>query len=625
MFPVRRILFYLFYDREGIVDDYVPYKLTALREHVDYIFVVSNSTLTPESRVKLEAVADTVHERPNVGYDAGAFKEAMALFGSERLAEYDELILMNYTFFAPIFPFSETFERMDALDVDFWGITSHPMVDPNPFAGTTGILARHLQSHWLSVRKRMFTSFEFRNFFDSIPELTSYDEAILRYEASFTSYFEERGFTWDVAFPDTDYPTEHAVFESTPLTLAKRCPLIKRRQFFHESTYLERNAIIGRRVLEALEHTDYPIDLIWENVVRAAEPRHLYTNFSLLEVLPEADDGYRPDPAPRIVVLAHIYYDDMVPEIMSYVSTIPVPYDLVVTTVGEEKRESILRQLEVWDLASVEVRTVEDNRGRDTSALLIACQDVLTSGDYDLVCRVHSKKSPQDRYNVGNLFKHHLFDNLLCTPGYVAHLLGLFEKHPTLGMVFPPIVNIGYPTLGHAWFNNREPAIALAAELGITTVFDGRTPVAPYGSMFWARPEAMLKITSHPWTWSDFPDESGYRDGGLPHVIERLMAYAVLSSGYHIRSVINRDWASINYTFLEYKLQMVSSMLPAQTQEQIEYITEVSTEGPVLGVLKRAMDRRYPRAGTAIRPAYKVARATYHGARAVTRRIRPTA
>ena len=34
---LRRIVFYLFFDPQGIVDDYVTYKLKALREHAEHI------------------------------------------------------------------------------------------------------------------------------------------------------------------------------------------------------------------------------------------------------------------------------------------------------------------------------------------------------------------------------------------------------------------------------------------------------------------------------------------------------------------------------------------------------------------------------------------------------------
>jgi len=608
---LRRIAFYLFFDPQGIVDDYVIYKLQALREHVEHIFVVSNSTLTPEGRDRLHSVADTVWVRENVGFDVWAYKEAMETVGMEHLAEYDELILMNYTFFGPVFPFAETFERMDAQELDFWGLTAHKAIDPNPFAGAEGVLPLHIQSHWIAVRKAMFTSLEFQQYWAAMPMIRSYDDSVLQHEARFTGHFASKGFRYTVAFPPEDYPSDHPVFDNIVLMLENRCPIVKRRMFFHEPSYLERNAILGRRVLESLAATDYPVDLIWRNIVRSAEPRTLHTNFSMLSVLPDGDVGKTPDPAPRICVIAHIFYDDMVDEIMSYVTNIPGSYDLVVTTDTEAKRATILAGLVPYDIAQLEVRVLGSNRGRETSAFLVGCRDLLAPGRYDLICKVHSKKSTQDGHNIGMLFKHHMLDNLLSSPTYVSHVLLLFAKDATLGMVFPPVVNIGYPTLGHSWFTNRPAAVELAKDLGIHTRFDRSTPIAPYGGMFWCRPEALRAFTTREWEWDDFPDEAGWTDGGLPHVIERLYAYAVMNAGFHVRSVMTADWAEINYTFMEYKLQRVSSMLPAFTQEQVDYLERVNTDGPLLAKVKEVVKATHPRLSRSLRPGYKVARGAY--------------
>jgi rhamnosyltransferase len=616
---VKRVIFYLFYDPQGVVDEYVPYKLRALRPFADHIFVVSNSKLTPEGRETLESVADTVWVRENVGFDVWGYKEAMETFGRERLEEYDELILMNYTFFGPIYPFEETFSQMDVRrDIDFWGVTAHKEVDPNPFEGATGILPAHIQSHWIAVRKQMFTSIEFQQYWQNMPMITSYDESILQHESKFTQHFAERGFRYTVVWDPDRYPSRHPVFESAVLMLDDRCPLLKRRIFFHEPTYLDRNAILGKRVMEKIATTGYPTDLIWRNVVRSAEPRTLYTNMSMVSVIPDVDSGYRPDPPPRIGVLAHIFYEDMVDEIMASLGNIPVPYDLIVTTTTEKKRASILASLEPYGLPSVDVRVVASNRGRAESAFIVACRDVLVSGDYDLILKIHSKKSPQNGHNVGSLFKHHTVDNLLSSPGYVGSILEMFANQPSLGMVFPPVVHIGFPTLGHSWFTNREAAFELATKLGIHTVFDRATPVAPYGTMFWARPEALAKLAGHPFTFKDFAgEEEGWGDGMLGHVLERLYGYAVMDAGFTVRSVLNTDWAAIDYAFLEYKLQRISSMLPAYTQEQVDYIEQVTADGPLLHQLKVAVDDQYPRLGKVLRPGYRVARGAARRARSI--------
>jgi lipopolysaccharide biosynthesis protein len=575
---VRRVVFYMFYDEHGIVDDYVLVKLRALREHADHIFVISNSAIDDEGLERLNQIADTVRVRENTGFDVWAYKEALEMFGEQRLAEYDELILTNYTYFGPIFPFAETFDEFDRReDLDFWGLTEHKRLEENPLGeGDTAPLEAHIQSHWIAVRKTMFSAIEFEQYWQQMPMISSYLESIRLHEARFTKYFSDRGFRYTVAFPAENYPSDNPIFDSISLMLADRCPIVKRRLFFHDPLYMDRQAVLVKPVLDQIDEAGYPLGLIWRCVVRITQPRVLYTIASMFSVLPDLEPGARLARQPRICVLAHIYYQDMIDELMSAVGNIPIPYDLVVTTDTAQKQEVISRALRNYDINKVDVRVVESNNGRSESAFLISCRDVLTSGSYDLILKVHSKKSPQDAYNNSNVFKHHTIDNLLSSPGYVAHLLALFERDPQLGMVFPPLIHIGFPTMGHSWFGNGAPAAELAEKLGIRTKFDASTPLGANGGMFWARPEALAKLARHPFEFTDFvPGDAGWRDGQLPHVLERLYGYAVMDAGYTLRVATNAEWAAIDYTLLEYKLQRISTMLPAFTEDQIAYVAEL--------------------------------------------------
>lgn len=118
---MKRLAIYMIYDSAGVVADYVIYKLQKLREHVETIVVVANGNLTAESKARLATVADTVHVRENYGFDVWAYRDGLVnVVGWEKLTQYDELLLLNYTFYAPIFPFKEMFDRTATHDVDFW-------------------------------------------------------------------------------------------------------------------------------------------------------------------------------------------------------------------------------------------------------------------------------------------------------------------------------------------------------------------------------------------------------------------------------------------------------------------------------------------------------------------------
>lgn len=573
---MKRAAIYLFFDERGIVDDYILFKLAELRKHVGYIFVISNSPLDAQATARLESVADTVRERENVGYDVWGYKDALEQIGWDAVVGFDELILMNYTFFGPIYPFAEMFQTMEARAVDFWGISAHKEVAPNPYTGT-GSLPLHIQSHFIAVRQPMLSSSEFRRYWDEMPMIRSYNDSIMCHEARFTLHFADAGFSFSVYLDPKDFGSDYALFTSLEQTIERRSPILKKRPFIHDPIYLEQHVISLRNAMENIERaTAYDTSMIWRSVLRSAEPRTLYTNMDLLEVLP--DQPLRPisAPLPRVAVVAHMYYADMIEEMMSYVDNIPVPFDFYITTDTEAKAVQMRRHLD-GRYPNAEIRVQQLNQGRDMAPLVIGARDIIRPGRYDLVCRLHSKKSPQDPQNVADNFKRHMFDNLLHSKGYVANILGLFQDNPTLGMVMPPVIHSGYGTLGHAWSINRALAHQWAERLGMYVRFDPDTPLAPYGGMFWFRPDALHIVTSYPWSLADFEVEAGKIDGTVPHVLERLMAYACHEAGYHVRCAMHTRAAAVGYTKLEYKLQRLAALMPgARPRDQLDWLHMVT-------------------------------------------------
>ena len=148
--PVKRCAIFLFYDKDGIVDDYIVYLLNDLHKNTDYILAVCNGYVNPEGMKKLSSAADEVLPRVNAGMDVGGYREGMFYLGFRQLKQYDELIILNYTFFGPLFPFSEMFDAMNGRDLDFWGITKHHYVPFDPIRNDpSGNLPEHIQSYFM--------------------------------------------------------------------------------------------------------------------------------------------------------------------------------------------------------------------------------------------------------------------------------------------------------------------------------------------------------------------------------------------------------------------------------------------------------------------------------------------
>lgn len=557
----NRIAFYLFYDEYGIVDDYILYKLEQLKKSVKTIFVVSNSDLDKKNRRKLETVADVVYCRENMGFDVWAYKEALELYGYERLNNYDELILMNYTFFGPIYPFEEMFDWSETKSVDFWGISDHKAIVPNPYTGE-GELPRHIQSHFIAVRSNMFNSLEFKTYWETMPMITSYDKSVLMHESRFTNYFNSKGFEYDVYCNSTDYESHYPTFVDIKETLIKsRSPILKRRLFFHDPLFLDANCVDLKSTMNYIENnTSYDVNLIWDNILRSTEPRVLLTNAEHHKVFPDIQENAFSGEV-KIAVIAHVYYPEMLLELEEKIDNIPVEFDLYITTASEESQKWLIEHLSVKRCNKVEVRIVEENRGRDISSLMITCKDVILTGNYDLILRIHSKKSSLSRKNNANYYKNHIYDNLLNSQGYVSNLLSFLENNRRVGICVPDLVHYGYPTLGHAWFSNKQKAKEIARMLDIKIKFDENTPHAAYGTMFWFRPEALRKLFLHEWKWADFEVEPCDADGTLADVIERLIVYTALDSGFLCYNISNLDSISKTYVKLEYKYQKIMSKL----------------------------------------------------------------
>ncbi|MBW9111869.1 rhamnan synthesis F family protein [Microbacterium ureisolvens] len=574
----RRLIIYAVWDRRGEIEDYVLFALEALRPHATRIVVVANGTLTPAARASLDGRAEVVIVRDNVGFDIGAHKAGLEHVG-DGVSDFDEIILTNDTWFGPVRPFAPVFERMGEAAVAFWGMTDHAELEPNPFTGT-GVLPYHLQSFWIAVRPQLFLSQAWRDYWRALPEMATVQDAVLLHEASFTRHFAEQGFQHAVAFPSSEYPSEHPALFNADLLIEAGCPLLKRRPFLHWPPFLDRHAVIGRWVMETAERHGYPVDLAWRSLARNVEPRVLYTDAAMHNVLPHRDVGYDSSRPFRVAALLHIFYVEMTEEMLDLVDALPGTYDLFVTTPDVDRAAAIAALIDQRprEGRAVEVRVVE-NAGRDQSAFLIGCRDVVLDGGYDLVVKLHSKKTPQDGYNVGRHFKAQQFGNLLPSPGYAANVLAMFQKEPGLGLVYPPMIHLGYPTMGRGWWSNKPGFEEYCRELGIRVPLDEISPMAPYGSMYIARPEALRLLVEHPWTYDEFGGEESYRDGGLAHILERMPSYAAAELGYHTRTVSTPEYMSISHTSMEFNFDQMSATIPGDSVDRIMFIKRAGYVG----------------------------------------------
>lgn len=565
---MKRAGIFFFYDAQGVVDRYIEVLLRDMRQNLDFLLAVVNGTIVEAGRERLEGLCDEVLVRENTGFDVWAYKTGLEHIGWDALAAYDEVVLFNHTSFGPVYPFREMFEAMASRDVDFWGITrfaGHGMDPERPCEDRP--IPPHIQSSLLVVRNRLFTDERYHAYWKKMPMIKDYFDSIYRYEGEFTRTFEKLGFRWDVYVntEDLDDVTSNPLMLlPTELVKNRRCPIVRRRLFFNEyEEFME--ASCGAAAIELWDYlrdeTDFDLDMVWDSLLRTANMFDLKERLQLNYIQPRGAVT-APPTQKRVALFAHLYYVDLLEELLPRFAALPEEADLYVTTNTEEKAAAFRK-----GLASLRQRhevVVIGNRGREYAGFLIGVKDHLLQ--YDLVGVMHGKKAHYDKpYLNGDQFFYHCMENTLATKEYVQNTLALFDRYPRLGLLTPPTPQHGlyYTTLGQEWHGNFEGAQKLCQRLGVQApMSDERPPVAPLGGVYWCRLDALRKLFEYPWKPEDFPEEPCTQtDWTIMHHIERCYPFVAQDAGYYTAWTMSDRFAAMLITNQQHTLRDINLCL----------------------------------------------------------------
>lgn len=238
----------------------------------------------------------------------------------------------------------------------------------------------------------------------------------------------------------------------------------------------------------------------------------------------------------KIAIVCHIYYTELVDELINYFKNINHPFEIFIST--SHKNINYIQNKFSIKLPEIKTNIIGySNRGRDIAPFLSILKNNLMN--YDLVCKIHTKKSNHDINLTG--WRKYLLDNLLGNFQIINKIINEFIKNEKLGAVwpvsFPYITQLG---LENGWgtiqnsSQNLETAIKHFPELDLGNIngdFD-----FPQGSMFWFRPKALELLVSKNITTLNFDEEERQIDNTLAHVVERLIGIIVNKSGFETKS-----------------------------------------------------------------------------------------
>ena len=235
-----------------------------------------------------------------------------------------------------------------------------------------------------------------------------------------------------------------------------------------------------------------------------------------------------------IAVQAHIYYEELIDEIIEKTNNIPVKFDLFISTDSKFKKEFIIKKIKNKTNAINHEIKIFKNKGRDVLPFIVQIKKFIKN--YKYICHIHTKKSLHCQ--SGEEWRSYLFTNLLGSTQIVSEILSDFEMSDKLGIIFPEIY---YKILLITGKNLISKLHLLYMNYLIRTINHSYKIIEnisdfPAGNMFWARTIAIHQIFEVN-IEKKFPKEKGQIDFTVMHSIERIWLYIVKLNGYYYKKI----------------------------------------------------------------------------------------
>lgn len=200
----KRLGIYVHYDVRNILVESDVDTLRVFSGLCDELVFVSNSKLAEEELEPIRSFVNRVESRENIGLDFGAWRDMLLKLGKEKVLEFDELVLFNNSFFAPLYDLNQVFAQMEQRNVDFWGNTIFPYSPDGDYI-KKDCIPEHIQSYFMVFHRNVVESDTFWNFWQQMPDYTSFIDVVANCESQFTKKLVDAGFKCEPYLKESYY------------------------------------------------------------------------------------------------------------------------------------------------------------------------------------------------------------------------------------------------------------------------------------------------------------------------------------------------------------------------------------------------------------------------------------
>ena len=235
----------------------------------------------------------------------------------------------------------------------------------------------------------------------------------------------------------------------------------------------------------------------------------------------------------RIAIQIHLFYEDLILDIINKTNNIPVKFDLYITITSPEIYYKLENYIKNYSICNNYQILIVENKGRDVLPFLTQMKNHFKK--YKYICHIHSKKS-ETSPELGFHWRNYLFNNLLGNVEIVSEILKEFETNKKLGFIFPETffrISVSFHILTYGtryWIKILSKRFFPDLKIGELINF-------PAGNMFWARIKAIFQIFMYDFT-EYFPKEDEQINDTIMHGIERIWLYLVKFNHFKYKNII---------------------------------------------------------------------------------------
>jgi len=552
----KRVLFFVHYNKYNDLSEHVVYLLKHINKIYTKIVLISNSTLSSNDLGRLDGLYSTFIQRDNIGFDFGAWKDALLQEGWDALAEYDSVTLMNDTCFGPIFDFEDVYYTMQAKAVDFWGLVNHREVKN---ISIDDYIQEHIQSYFFCFNTNVVAAPCFKEFWVNVQNEVEVELVIKKYETRLTQYLVDNGFCYAVFF-DTSLRLEHGDNFShlhPDVVIANKVPLIKIKSFFENEIHS------NSEVKEILRNvSEYPLSIINKYFSENCSPDEVINISSKALNCEINKDIAKQCSNFALAVCVKLKNIARFKEISMLLPSLSNKVDLYISVELPEQKNELIAFFTNKKLKNYSPR--------------IIVEDCLLGPLWDPRFFVNKKKyDVVGFFHENSFFSSEMSSDVFSTikPPLLlekAHeILHEFYKNDRLGIVIGDIPK-GYKfdKLEGGGRACKQAMQDIWAELQCNNrinFLEKSFFVFPYAKMFWCRPDALKPLLNLKSDCSTLQSKYKFSSEDLRRCMERLFVYVAWSEHYDFRVLVNHhfNFTGYNHYLLREKICCRNSRMSA--------------------------------------------------------------